>query len=98
MSKWKDYKLYDGLVWKIHNHNLFGFKPDDDDIAQKVYYLRRNGENSQVEFSQLEEDGNVSNKIILENSEKACKVFWDALGDERVDPKMVCSATFQISR
>lgn len=95
MSKWKGLKQYEGLLWKVHNNNLFSFKPDDDELVQSVYYLNsKNKSNAFVTYSKI---GEGKPTIICEGDESTCKAYWEALCDQRVDPKMSCSATFTIS-
>ena len=95
MNKWQGYKKYDSLLWKVHNHNLFSFKPDNDEIVQSVYYLNsKNRSNAFVTYSEIGQDKPT---IVCEGDESTCKAYWDALCDERVDPKMGCSASFTIT-
>lgn len=97
MSKYEGYKHYEGLVWRIYNHNLFGVLPDDEkEVVQKVYYLRARGLMSEVQLSELDEDGNPTKEVVKVGDEDECREYWDALADERVDPGMLCFTGFSI--
>ena len=93
-NKWSDYKQYEGLIWKVHNYNLFSFKPDDDDIVQSVFYLKLAGNRSYVSFQEI---GMKKPDIIFEGTEESCKEHWEGLCDARMDPKMLCTASFRIN-
>ena len=95
MSKWQGLKQYEGLLWKVHNNNLFSFKPDDDEIVQSVYHL--NTKNKDKSFITYHEIAQGKPTIICEANDTTCKEYWDSLCDKRVDPKMHCSMSLQMT-